>query len=712
MRVFLPLRQQQQQQQQQQQPHSQLQSSSNLTLHPNNNCNNNTLANNSNTVTTVPEHIISSNHENKGSTTSTATATATAIGQGSDHATTLPLLEQHNEHSHTATLSPISSSTNRDKEAHIQSTTVLPTHSIPNTAESSSSSSIIDNGSSSNSTILRKRKLTFPHQTHQVLPTTKNNCNSSNPNFSELVSTTSADSKRAKLLNSNDNDSTSSKVQPSHYSLYSEPTTSLSSPSSPSFTIPTTTTTMGLYNNSNPRSDRTHRLLDYDSTTLASSSNRRRYTHTATHNHDNHDDDDPALIVNTAYRANHPNHSSSSSSFASTVPSNTFCTNTRPTKQQQHQTDVSSLFVNSLKERGLEMVEQEGDGNCLFRAVSLQVYGDSDSHMDVRKRCLDYMENDASHFSQFVEEEGESFQEYIERKRQYGQHGNNPEIQALSELFNRPVEVYVPENGGATPINIFHADYKTCDQPIRLSYHDGNHYNAVIDPLCPTAGLGLGLPGLEPGLADRLQVQKAVDESDRLHVQQVAEQSYSNELARVIQESKKLSSSMDYFNQQKALALSDFESEQEALISSIESYQMGEGSRKQPSNHHHHHHHHHHRRRQAYSQQPQQHQRSRSSSPSGSEAFASLRPRHDSPPHSSSSSHVASLPVAAPASASLLQDDEIPSHLLNQEVDDEYPQTVQELVMNGFPLPKVLKAYELIGDRFDDLLSYLMSTST
>lgn len=68
----------------------------------------------------------------------------------------------------------------------------------------------------------------------------------------------------------------------------------------------------------------------------------------------------------------------------------------------------------------------------------------------------------------------------------------------------------------AKPINIFQSEYKTSDIPIRLSYHDGNHYNAVIDPFLPTAGLGLGLPGLQPGLADKNQVQSAVDESNRL----------------------------------------------------------------------------------------------------------------------------------------------------------------------------------------------------
>lgn len=40
----------------------------------------------------------------------------------------------------------------------------------------------------------------------------------------------------------------------------------------------------------------------------------------------------------------------------------------------------------------------------------------------------------------------------------------------------------------------------------------------------------------------------------------------------------------------------------------------------------------------------------------------------------------------------------------------EYPDTVQELVFNGFVLQKVIHAYELIGDNFDHLLSFLLSS--
>mmetsp|Transcript_14662 Transcript_14662/g.21575 ORF Transcript_14662/g.21575 Transcript_14662/m.21575 type:complete len:501 (-) Transcript_14662:77-1579(-) len=321
------------------------------------------------------------------------------------------------------------------------------------------------------------------------------------------------------------------------------------------------------------------------------------------------------------------------------------------TKDVEHDEAEEKAFAKALKQRGLEILLQEGDGNCLFRAVSLQVYGSADMHAQIRKQCLDHMAKDEEHFSHFVT--GEAFADYIERKRQDGVHGNNPEIQAISELFNRPVEVFTPDNG-ATPLNIFQTEYKTADVPIRLSYHDGNHYNAVVDPLCPTAGLGLGLPNLQPGLADKMQVAKAVQESehqlaDQMLLKKAIEDSSNDDMARALKESTLYAAKAQ---SDKAMALSDvdatnFELEQAMLESSM----IGK-------------------------QGP---------------AAASIPP-------------AASVPAAASLNHDLDEDRPLRS-------PEDYPQVVQELIMNGFELSKVVRAYELIGDSFDDLLAFLVSTS-
>ncbi len=215
----------------------------------------------------------------------------------------------------------------------------------------------------------------------------------------------------------------------------------------------------------------------------------------------------------------------------------------------------------------LEMVEMDGDGNCLFRAISLQVYGDQGMHAEVRKNCLDFMERDVNHFQDFVADE--DFHDYIARKRRIGIHGNHTEIQAMSELYNRSIELFVPSKG-ITPINIFHEEYyknNDADPPIRLLYMDGNHYNALIDPLIPTAGLGLGLPGLQPGLADKLQMDQAKQASDETALKEKTELALkeSNRAQKELEEREmkevltKSALSMDDAYQKKALYLSEIE---------------------------------------------------------------------------------------------------------------------------------------------------------
>eukprot|EP01094_Clydonella_sp_ATCC50884_P009433 TRINITY_DN1896_c0_g3_i3.p1 TRINITY_DN1896_c0_g3~~TRINITY_DN1896_c0_g3_i3.p1 ORF type:complete len:159 (-),score=33.25 TRINITY_DN1896_c0_g3_i3:43-519(-) len=83
-------------------------------------------------------------------------------------------------------------------------------------------------------------------------------------------------------------------------------------------------------------------------------------------------------------------------------------------------------------------------------------------------------------------------------------------------MFNRPIEIYAHR---AEPLNVFHGSYATAEPPIRLSYHDGNHYNAVIDPNNATIGVGLGMPSLEPGLADHNALAQGVQVSEQDHIE-------------------------------------------------------------------------------------------------------------------------------------------------------------------------------------------------
>ncbi|KAL5676026.1 hypothetical protein ACJX0J_012157, partial [Zea mays] len=163
------------------------------------------------------------------------------------------------------------------------------------------------------------------------------------------------------------------------------------------------------------------------------------------------------------------------------------------------------MFEHDLRRvKGLEIRKTAEDGNCLFRAVADQVYGDAEAYDMARQMCVDYMERERDHFSQFITE---SFTLYCKRKRRDKVYGNNVEIQAFAEMYNRPIHIY---SYSTEPINIFQGSYNTDTPPIRLSYHHGNHYNSVVDPRRQTIGAGLGFSSFRGTNVDRDQVKAAI----------------------------------------------------------------------------------------------------------------------------------------------------------------------------------------------------------
>lgn len=191
-------------------------------------------------------------------------------------------------------------------------------------------------------------------------------------------------------------------------------------------------------------------------------------------------------------------------------------TKDHPNKQEEFQQFSEELK----KKKGFIIKKMAEDGNCLFRSIADQVYGFSDMHDQVRARCIEYMRAERDHYSQFVTED---FDDYLERKSKNRCFGNNLEIQAIGELFNRPIEIYTFDemNGGLRVVNIFHQQYSTDNPPIRLSYHNRNHYNSVVDPYNATVGVGLGLPNFEPGLADKKLVKEAITESENSEIEKL-----------------------------------------------------------------------------------------------------------------------------------------------------------------------------------------------
>ncbi|RHY90144.1 hypothetical protein DYB35_012630 [Aphanomyces astaci] len=114
-------------------------------------------------------------------------------------------------------------------------------------------------------------------------------------------------------------------------------------------------------------------------------------------------------------------------------------------------------YVHALHRMNLRLHAVEGDGNCLFRAVSHQLYGDDQHHGIVRRFCMDYMELQRHFFEPFIVGDASAFDRYVRHKRLDAVWGDDPELQALCELYDRPAQVFAYDAAaGAKQLRVFH----------------------------------------------------------------------------------------------------------------------------------------------------------------------------------------------------------------------------------------------------------------
>mmetsp|Transcript_3871 Transcript_3871/g.6041 ORF Transcript_3871/g.6041 Transcript_3871/m.6041 type:complete len:631 (-) Transcript_3871:59-1951(-) len=154
--------------------------------------------------------------------------------------------------------------------------------------------------------------------------------------------------------------------------------------------------------------------------------------------------------------------------------------------------EMYSTYTAALARHNLTVYAVAGDGNCLFRSVAHQIYRDDSLHDLVREKCMDYMEANISFFSQFVVGGMETFSLYLEAKRQLGCWGDDPEIQAMCEIYGRAAQIWAhdPQTGArclrtfheavARPVSATSRSRPSASAPIRLSYYGGGHYDSLV----------------------------------------------------------------------------------------------------------------------------------------------------------------------------------------------------------------------------------------
>lgn len=109
---------------------------------------------------------------------------------------------------------------------------------------------------------------------------------------------------------------------------------------------------------------------------------------------------------------------------------------------------------------GLYAAPTVGDGNCLFRALSDQLYGSDVFHVKLRKDVCDWIERHEERYEPFVEDE-RGLETHLGCMRQNGEHtcifctrsylsgtvatyGGHMELSAFAHLTKRNVKVIQP----------------------------------------------------------------------------------------------------------------------------------------------------------------------------------------------------------------------------------------------------------------------------
>jgi hypothetical protein len=158
-------------------------------------------------------------------------------------------------------------------------------------------------------------------------------------------------------------------------------------------------------------------------------------------------------------------------------------------------------FLEALGCNRLHVIEMEGDGNCLFRAISHQLYLTEDNHEILRRNCVEHLLAHKNRFCHFC---ADDFDEHIREMAKVGTWGDELEIRAMEEILDRHITIYSSE---ATKLdepintNIEEEAILKGVTPIMLSYHGQNHYNSIFDEKCP---LPLSLRGTSLLLQSRM----------------------------------------------------------------------------------------------------------------------------------------------------------------------------------------------------------------
>mmetsp|Transcript_243 Transcript_243/g.531 ORF Transcript_243/g.531 Transcript_243/m.531 type:complete len:320 (+) Transcript_243:132-1091(+) len=129
---------------------------------------------------------------------------------------------------------------------------------------------------------------------------------------------------------------------------------------------------------------------------------------------------------------------------------------------------------------GLSMKACKGDGNCQFRAISQQLYGNQNSHKTIREKCVKYLAENRAEYEDFIG--ASTFQDYLNNMRKSQVWGDELTLCSAANVLDCMINVVTSEKQN------WYMQYwpgrgkSVCQKEIFLAYTFPLHYDSLQTP--------------------------------------------------------------------------------------------------------------------------------------------------------------------------------------------------------------------------------------
>uniref|UniRef100_A0A7S3QUC1 OTU domain-containing protein n=1 Tax=Dunaliella tertiolecta TaxID=3047 RepID=A0A7S3QUC1_DUNTE len=138
--------------------------------------------------------------------------------------------------------------------------------------------------------------------------------------------------------------------------------------------------------------------------------------------------------------------------------------------------NARAVVLQRIREYGFLEKEVKADGNCQFRALSDQLYGDPQHHKHVRHRVVGQLRSKQNLYAPFVNNQP-SYSAYVSEMSKPGTWGDNVILQAAADYFG--LKIYVITSFKDRYVVVIEPAQKKHSRLLYLSFWAEAHYNSL-----------------------------------------------------------------------------------------------------------------------------------------------------------------------------------------------------------------------------------------